>query len=152
MQLVQLFPLLPVRSIAPSILLTWRERLPQLLGLVGVLENEGVEVGLAADLELGLAGSAALLDARSCGKVGYQRLYIPTLPEHPQCAIQFLPSYSFHLLCTSERGKLRTGGILSAADLNEGLDVADFLRHDGRLVELFGGVSLVSFVVAGPGI
>lgn len=49
-------------------MLTWRERLPQLLGLVGVLKDEGVEVGLAADLELDLAGSAALLDARSCRK------------------------------------------------------------------------------------
>ena len=49
-------------------MLTWRKRLPQLLGLVGVLEDEGVEVALAADLELGLARNTVLLDARSCRK------------------------------------------------------------------------------------
>ena len=27
----------------------------------------------------------------------------------------------------------RTGGILAAADLDEGLDIRNFLRHDGRL-------------------
>lgn len=29
-------------------------------------------------------------------------------------------------------GENRTGGVLAAADLNELLDVLDFLRHDGR--------------------
>ena len=65
----QLVPLLPARSKYWAIMLTWRERLPQLLGLVGVLEDEGVEVGLAADLELGLAGDTVLLDARSCRNI-----------------------------------------------------------------------------------
>lgn len=37
----------------------------QLGGLVGVLEDQSVEVLLAADLELDLVGLLALLDARS---------------------------------------------------------------------------------------
>lgn len=42
------------------------KRLLELLGLLGVLEDESVEVAVAADLELGLAGRRALLDAGSC--------------------------------------------------------------------------------------
>lgn len=41
------------------------ERLLELVGLVGVLEDKGVEVGGAADLELGLLGLAVLLDTGS---------------------------------------------------------------------------------------
>ena len=41
------------------------KRLLELLGLVLVLENEGVKVAVAADLELDLLG-AGLLDAGSC--------------------------------------------------------------------------------------
>ena len=44
---------------------TGRKRLLQLLGLLRVLEDESVEVAVAADLELGLAGGGALLDACS---------------------------------------------------------------------------------------
>ena len=44
---------------------TWGKRLLQLLGLVLVLEDEGVEVAVAADLELDLLGRG-LLDAGSC--------------------------------------------------------------------------------------
>lgn len=44
---------------------TWGKRLLQLLGLVLVLEDEGVEVTVAADLELDLL-SRGLLDAGSC--------------------------------------------------------------------------------------
>ena len=43
---------------------TWWQRLPELLGLVRVLEHEGVEVALASDLELGLAD--VLLYPRRC--------------------------------------------------------------------------------------
>lgn len=44
---------------------TWGKGLLQLLGLVLVLEDEGVEVAVAADLELDLL-SRGLLDAGSC--------------------------------------------------------------------------------------
>lgn len=44
---------------------TWGKRLLQLLGLVLVLEDEGVEVAVAADLELDLLGRG-LLDTGSC--------------------------------------------------------------------------------------
>lgn len=45
---------------------TWRQALLELLGFVGVLENEGVEVALAPDLELDGVCLVALLDARRC--------------------------------------------------------------------------------------
>lgn len=41
------------------------QALLELVGLVGVLQDKGVEVLLAANLELGLLGLAVLLDARS---------------------------------------------------------------------------------------
>lgn len=41
---------------------TRRKRLLKLLGLVGVLEDESVEVALASDLELDLVGGAVALD------------------------------------------------------------------------------------------
>ena len=44
---------------------TRRKRLLELLGLFRVLEDERVQVAVAADLELGLAGDGALLDAGS---------------------------------------------------------------------------------------
>lgn len=43
---------------------TGRERLLKLLGLVGVLEHQGVEVLLASDLELDVVGLLVLLDPR----------------------------------------------------------------------------------------
>lgn len=43
---------------------TRRERLLELLGLLGVLDNQGVQVARASDLELGQVGGLALLDAR----------------------------------------------------------------------------------------
>lgn len=49
----------------------------ELLGLVGVLEDESVEVAVAADLELGLAVLLVLLDARSCwGKIHVSKPFI----------------------------------------------------------------------------
>lgn len=47
---------------------TGREGLLELLGLVGVLEDQSVQVLLAADLELDVLGLLVLLDARSCSK------------------------------------------------------------------------------------
>lgn len=43
---------------------TGRQALLQLLGLVGVLEHQGVQVLLAADLELDVVGLLVLLDPR----------------------------------------------------------------------------------------
>ena len=45
---------------------TWRKRLLQLLSAVGVLEDEGVQVLLASDLELDLVVLLVLLYPRSC--------------------------------------------------------------------------------------
>jgi hypothetical protein len=42
---------------------TRRQALLELVGLVRILENESVQEAVAADLELGLAGLAAALDA-----------------------------------------------------------------------------------------
>jgi hypothetical protein len=41
---------------------TRRQALLQLVGLVGILQDEGVQEAVAADLELGLVGRAAALD------------------------------------------------------------------------------------------
>lgn len=48
---------------------TWRQALLKLLGAVGVLEDEGVEVSLASDLELDVVCLLALLDARRCAEL-----------------------------------------------------------------------------------
>jgi hypothetical protein len=45
---------------------TGGKALLELLGLVGVLEHQGVEVLLAADLELDVVGLLVLLDPRGC--------------------------------------------------------------------------------------
>lgn len=45
----------------------WWERLLKLVGLLRVLEDKGVEVALAADLELDSSGLLALLDASRAG-------------------------------------------------------------------------------------
>ena len=43
---------------------TWWQTLLQLIGLVGILQDEGVDETVAADLELDLLGLAVTLDAR----------------------------------------------------------------------------------------
>lgn len=45
---------------------TRRQALLQLLGLVGILQDEGVQVAVAADLELGRVGLAVALDPGGC--------------------------------------------------------------------------------------
>lgn len=45
---------------------TGRKALLELLGLVVVLEHQGVKVLLAADLELDVVGLLVLLDPRGC--------------------------------------------------------------------------------------
>jgi hypothetical protein len=61
------FPLFSAefRTSRRGIARTRGKRLLELLGLVLVLEDEGVKVAVAADLELDLLG-AGLLDAGSC--------------------------------------------------------------------------------------
>lgn len=49
---------------------TRRQALLQLLGLLGVLEHQGVEVLLAADLELDVLALLVLLDPRGYLKNG----------------------------------------------------------------------------------
>jgi hypothetical protein len=79
---------------------TWRQALLELLGAVGVLEDEGVEVSLASDLELDVVCLLALLDARRCAEL-------------------LLANCK-----TSTSGKgLLTGCVLAAADLDELLDI-----------------------------
>lgn len=46
---------------------TWWEGLLELIGLLGILEDKGVEVTLAADLELDGGGLLAALDASRAG-------------------------------------------------------------------------------------
>lgn len=47
---------------------TWGKALLELLGLLGILKDEGVEVSVASDLELDLVGLGALLYPGSCYK------------------------------------------------------------------------------------
>jgi hypothetical protein len=96
---------------------TWGKRLLQLLGLVLVLEDEGVEVAVAADLELDLLGRG-LLDAGSC------------LLRNSKSVFWFLSRRSQSPRVVDKR----TGSVLAAADLNELLDVENLGRHVGGVV------------------
>lgn len=110
------------------------ERLLQLVGLVGVLEDKGVEALLASDLELGLRDTGALV-----------LLYASSWNTH---TVSMLSSFQFRVLdslsdppssvpSTFSHSKLvfrHTASILSPADLDEALDVGDFARHDGGSV------------------
>lgn len=59
--------IIPTRGhVAIGVSHTGRQGLLELLGLLGVLEHQGVQVLLAADLELDVLGLLVLLDARGC--------------------------------------------------------------------------------------
>lgn len=88
------------------------KRLLQLLGLVLVLEDEGVQVTVAADLELDLLGGG-LLDTGSCC---FQKSVLASI-----------------FVISALQGK-RTGSVLAAADLDELLDIGDLGRHVGGVV------------------
>lgn len=45
---------------------TWGQALLELVGLVGVLQDKGVDEAVASNLELDLLGRAVALDAGSC--------------------------------------------------------------------------------------
>lgn len=125
---------------------TGRERLLELLGLVVVLQDKGVQLTGAADLELDLLGVAVLLDAgRYNGSKSANALQIDPRPSmHPRIVSIAWPRprqshlflfHPFPRFLGPESGK-RTGSILAAADLNEVLDVGDFARHVGGIVWL----------------
>jgi hypothetical protein len=122
---------------------TGRKGLLELVGLVAVLEDKGVDLAAAADLELDLL-VGVLLHARSCWKTqkSAKRSYISPysftacasfaaiahIPAHPT----LFPPYSIQPI--SRVGCKRTGSILAAADLDEALDVGDFAGHVGGIV------------------
>ena len=94
----------------------------ELLRLVRVLEDEGVEVAVASDLEFGLGGVAELV-------LLYPRGYSTLLLAYAPCHL--FPRVLGGLPSAIEIVELRqrTGGILPPADLDELLDVGDFARH-----------------------
>lgn len=95
---------------------TGRQGLLELLGLLGVLEHQGVQVLLAADLELDVLGLLVLLDARGC------RFSVSNSPPQSRESQSHRPrrrqSSQGQALGFSGVQK-RTGGVLSAADLDE---------------------------------
>jgi hypothetical protein len=122
---------------------TGRKGLLELVGLVAVLEDKGVELAAAADLELDLL-VGVLLHARSCWKTqksakssyispysfiacaGFAAIACIPIPAHRTLFLHFQP--------ISRVGCKRTGSILAAADLDEALDVGDFAGHVGGIV------------------
>lgn len=87
----------------------------ELVGLLGVLEDKGVQEALAADLELDLLVLAVLLDPGGC---------------RSNCLLVFNSVFTLHGLLSERKKKAkRTGSVLPAADLNELLDIGDFARH-----------------------
>lgn len=78
---------------------TGRQALSKLLGLVVVLQDEGVEVLRASDLELRLGRLGGLLDPGGYQKKGTVRTHIPRHTPPPTMA--------------------RTAGVLAPADLDE---------------------------------
>ena len=126
---------------------TGRKGLLQLLGLVAVLEDKGVEVVAAADLELDLL-VGVLLHAHSCENRSISRMFTisPPIPQiksfvHAcvlrKCARPVIPPEFLLFLQSSIPPALwtkHTGSILAAADLDEALDVGDFAGHVGGIV------------------
>jgi hypothetical protein len=124
------------------------KRLLELLGLVGVLEDEGVDVPRAADLELDVVDLLVLLDARGCHSlvlalplngIVSQRSSAARVPsvrnQGPEVCPRILtfPPLSSELLLLRCAGWARTLGVLAAADLDELLDVGNFGRHFGGI-------------------
>ena len=109
---------------AIGVMHTRRQRLLELLGLLGVLQDQGVQVRLAPDLELDLVRLLVLLDPRRC----FIELYRSDKRAHssvlaaPCCSLGrrgncFLDRQSTGSLVLGP-GKL-TGSILPPADLDE---------------------------------
>lgn len=97
---------------------TRRKGLLKLLGLVVVLQHQGVEVLLASDLELDVVGLLVLLDPRGCKK---SKLVIEFL-SFPSC--RFILEYRFYSSSSGAAfqlaaSKIRTRSVLATADLDE---------------------------------
>jgi len=90
-------------SVCDKVQHTRGQGLLQLLGLVGILEHQGVQVLLAADLELDVADLLVLLDARGCETLVFMA---PVVSPH---AVDGRGSFA----------RKRTGGVLPTADLDE---------------------------------
>lgn len=108
------------------------QTLLELLGLVGVLKDEGVDVGGASDLELDVVDLLVLLYAGGCNNVSpdlssHSLPRLSQLSASPASCAQFL----FLLRPQPPPNKIsrRTAGILAPADLDELLDVGNFGRH-----------------------
>lgn len=98
---------------------TWWEGLLELVGLLGILENKGVEVALAADLELDSSGLLALLDASRAGVLAAadlnEGLDIGNLAcceglatsnmllQHPRCSSASRYDFGFPLLVAADK-------------------------------------------------
>lgn len=112
------------------------ERLLQLVGLVGVLEDKGVEALLASDLELGLrdTGALVLLYASSWNTHCQHVVLVSILCSRLSLSLSDPPSSVPSTFSHSKLVIRHTASILSPADLDEALDVGDFARHDGGSV------------------
>lgn len=113
---------------------TRRKALLELLGLLGILEDKGVDVPGASDLELDVVDLLVLLYAGGCNTVS-QILSI----DSDACFIQsslllscWLPHRNNATTSNTpptDSGGERTLSILAPADLDELLDIGDFGRH-----------------------
>lgn len=103
----------------------------EFLGLIIVLEHEGVKVSMASDLELGLRSVAqlVLLYPRR-----YSNVLAPVCTEgHSLLLVISLSTVQPNAVELADVVCKRTLCIFPAADLDELLDVGDFARHSGRL-------------------
>lgn len=129
------------------------KRLLELLGLVGVLEDEGVDVPRAADLELDVVDLLVLLDARGWRVCQYNNSFyvvslqalvastakycvdlrprFPAKPAASRVRLRLAGPPLHCLRCAAQSFGKRTLGVLAAADLDELLDVGNFGRHFG---------------------
>ena len=118
----------------PLSMLTWRKTLLELLGLVRVLDDEGIEVAMAADLELGLrrASFAILLYPRRCIQDHVSACSFPShLPSRPlrtpSAPVSFSEVFVEHVQEASLRRQISMKvlmSLISRGMLCDGLEVA----------------------------
>jgi len=108
---------------------TWWHALLELLGLVVVLENEGVQGLLAADLELDLVRNAVALYSGGCSGdsvsncPGTIHIFVVHSPRRLRTKLKSWLFLSRILRFEVGTDSARTGSILSPADLDKVLDV-----------------------------